>query len=307
MKRLAFAAALTAGGLAGVALPATGAAEVRVLACEPEWAALAEEIGGDDVTVHSATHGRQDPHHIRARPSLIAQVRRADLLFCSGADLEVGWLPVLMQRGARNVVQPGQPGNLMAADHVELLGRPEVVDRSLGDIHPSGNPHVHLDPENLALLASELARRLQRIDSANALAYRERLESFLDRWSRAMARWRERASRLGGMQVIVHHKAWAYLIRWAGLERVAALERISGIPPTVADLKNVLARASGAGVKAIIRAPHEPTDASSWLAEKTGIPVVELPYTVGGHRDAHDLFALFEVTFGLLEEANDRS
>ena len=140
MSRNLLAAAATVLAFAGAALAAPATAEVRVFACEPEWAALAEAIGGVDVDVYSATHGRQDAHHIRARPSLIAKVRRADILFCSGAELESGWLPVLMQRGARHVIQPGQPGHIMAADHVAVLDRPDTIDRSLGDIHPTGNP-----------------------------------------------------------------------------------------------------------------------------------------------------------------------
>lgn len=292
----------------GAILPLSAAAQtpVRVLACEPEWAALAEEIGGNDVVVHSATHGRQDAHHIRARPSLIAKVRRADILFCSGAELEVGWLPVLMQRGARRIVQPGQPGHIMAADHVEMLERPEVVDRSLGDIHPSGNPHVHLDPRNIAILAEILANRLVHIDPSRSDAYLERLASFQARWTSAMAGWHERAEHMRGMKVIVHHKAWPYLLHWSGLERVASLERVSGIPPTASHLAQVFEQARNSGTKAIIRAPFEPVDASNWLFKKTAIPVVELPFTVGGHPEAKDLFSLFDVTLTLLEEVRDR-
>ena len=192
------AAAALVLGAAALSSPAT--ADVRVFACEPEWAALANAIGGDDVIVHSATHGGQDAHHVRARPSLIAKVRRADVLFCSGAELESGWLPVLMQRGARHVVQPGQPGHIMAADHVPILDRPDNIDRSLGDIHPSGNPHVHLDPRNVATLASELSRRLERIDPDNAEAYRSRLVSFRAGWAEALEGWSERAARLRGME-----------------------------------------------------------------------------------------------------------
>jgi len=279
---------------------------VRILACEPEWAALAEEIGGDDVIVHSATHGRQDAHYIRARPSLIAKVRRADIVFCSGAELEVGWLPVLMHRGARQIVQPGQPGHIMAADHVEVLERPEVIDRSLGDIHPSGNPHVHLDPRNIATLAEVLALRLVRIDSSRSDVYRERLASFQTRWADAMAGWQERAEKLRGMKVIVHHKSWAYLLHWAGLERLAPLERVSGIPPTASHLAQVLELAQGSDAKAILLAPFEPTDAADWLSRKTAIPVVELPFTVGGHAEVQDLFSLFDVTLTMLQEAGDR-
>ncbi len=303
MRRTALAAALAAALLS----PAMADAQVRILACEPEWAALAEEIGGEDVVVHSATHGGQDAHYIRARPSLIAKVRRAKILFCSGADLEVGWLPVLMERGAGRIVQPGQPGHIMAADHVEVLERPEVLDRSLGDIHPGGNPHVHLDPGNIAFLARLLTERLEQIDPDRAEAYRQRLASFQARWADAMADWRERTETLRGMKVVVHHKAWVYLLRWAELERVAVLERVSGIPPTASHLVEVLELVRNSGARAILRAPFEPGDASEWLSGKTGIPVVELPFTVGGSPEAGDLFSLFDSTLALLEEARDRS
>ena len=303
MKRAALAAAFAAALLSS----ASADAEVRILACEPEWAALAEEIGGEHVVVHSATHGRQDAHHIRARPSLIAKVRRAKILFCSGADLEVGWLPVLLERGAGRIVQPGQPGHIMAADHVEVLERPEVVDRSLGDIHPGGNPHVHLDPRNISILAEVLTGRLERIDPERADAYRERLASFQARWADAAAGWRNRAAKLRGMKIVVHHKAWAYLLHWTGLERVVALERVSGVPPTASHLAEVLELTRDAEVKAVVRAPFEPENASDWISGKTGIPVVELPFTVGGHPEANNLFSLFDSTLTLLEEARDRS
>ena len=306
MNRSLLAVAAFAIGLAAAAPLSPALAEVRVFACEPEWAALAQAVGGDDVVVHSATHGRQDPHHIRARPSLIAQVRRADVLVCSGAELESGWLPVLMQRGARHQIQPGQPGHMTAADHVAVLDRPDTVDRSLGDIHPSGNPHVHLDPRNVEILASELARRLVRIDPANADAYRSRLASFRAGWAEALKTWRHRISGLRGMEVIVYHEAWAYLLQWTGLKKVASLEPLPGIPPSASHLQEVLERARDTGAKAILRAPYEPRDASEWLSARTGIPVLELPYTVGGHPKAHDLVSLFEVTVTLLEEVRDR-
>ena len=292
----------------GSILPLSAAAQtpIRILACEPEWAALAEEIGGDDVIVHSATHGRQDAHYIRARPSLIAKVRRADILFCSGAELEIGWLPILMQRGARSIVQAGQPGHIMAADHVDVLEHPEVIDRSLGDIHPGGNPHVHLDPRNITILAEVLTNRLVTIDPSRSSAYHDRLVSFKARWADAMTEWHERAQNLDGMKVIVYHKAWPYLLQWSGLNRVASLEEVSGIPPTASHLAHVLELARNHGVQVIIRAPFEPADASDWLFGKTEIPVVELPFTVGGHPEVKDLFSLFDITLTLLEEIRDR-
>ena len=264
-------------------------------------ATLAEEIGGAGVAAYSATHGREDPHRIRARPSLIAQVRRADLLFCSGADMEVGWLPILMRRGAPVGIQPGRPGHLMAADHVEPLDLPETLDRAHGDIHPGGNPHVHLDPRNMLVLADELARRLERIDPDNADLWRAGRESFRQRWTDAMARWRARAARLDGAPVVVYHEAWAWFLRWAGLPRAAALEPLPGVPPAIGDLREVLERASAAGARVIIRAPYEPEDASDWLSERTGIPVIELPSTVGGQPGVDTLFDLFDSTLTLLE------
>ena len=299
-------ATATALILAGAALASPAMAEIRVFACEPEWAALAEAVGGDDVIVYSATHGAQDAHHVRARPSLIAQVRRADVLFCSGAELESGWLPVLMQRGARRIIQPGQPGHIMAADHVPVLDRPDTIDRSLGDIHPSGNPHVHLDPRNVEILAIKLTRRLERIDPDNADAYRSRLASFRAAWVEALGEWHGRIADLHGMKVIVHHESWAYLLQWIGLTRVASLERLPGIPPSASHLQAVLEQARDVGARAILRTPYDPRDASDWLSARTGIPVVELPYTVGGHPEADNLVALFDLTLTLLEEVRDR-
>ena len=306
MSRKLLAAAVTALTFAGAALATPAIAEVRVFACEPEWAALAEAVGGGDVAVYSATHGRQDAHHVRARPSLIAKVRLADILFCSGAELESGWLPVLMQRGARHAIQPGQPGHIMAADHVAVLDRPDTIDRSLGDIHPTGNPHVHLDPRNIEILASELAGRLEKIDPDNAPAYRSRLTSFLADWADVMEEWHKRISSLQDMKVVVHHEAWAYFLEWAGLTRVASLEALPGIPPSASHLQEVLEQSRSAGAEAILRAPYEPRDASDWLSARTAIPVVELPFTVGGHPQADSLVSLFDVTLTLLEEVRNR-
>ena len=163
------------------ALPAHAA--VEVLACEPEWAALATEIGGKLVNAESATTPQQDPHYIQARPSLIAKVRRAQLVVCTGADLEVGWLPLLLRQGGNAAVQPGQPGFLNAADFVELLEKPSSVDRSLGDVHPYGNPHIQTDPRNIAKVAAALADRLAMLDGANAATYKQRYEDFAQRWA----------------------------------------------------------------------------------------------------------------------------
>ena len=290
----------------GWALPAPAIADIRVFACEPEWAALAQEIGGDKVSTYSATHERLDPHHIRARPSLIAKIRRADLVFCSGAGLEIGWLPLLMKRGARSNVRPGKPGHLMAARHVAVREIPTVIDRSLGDIHPEGNPHVHLDPRNLALLARELAKRLSMIDAENKALYSRNLRSFENRWDTHMKQWNMRAAKLKNMPIVVHHRSWSYLIGWLGLNEIGSLEAKPGIPPTVSHLNRLLKTASTAKARAILRTPFDQPDPSNWLANRTGIPALVLPFTVSRNAKHGALGKLFDDILTQLEKANGR-
>ncbi|MEP0336904.1 MAG: zinc ABC transporter substrate-binding protein [Alphaproteobacteria bacterium] len=293
LRRTGALAAVILALFAGSSAGAEGA-QTRVFACEPEWASLARTIGDADVEVFSATTESQDPHHIRARPGLIAQIRHAQLVFCSGAGLEVGWLPILMQRGAAAGVQPGTAGYLMAADHVEVIEKPVVVDRSHGDIHPEGNPHVHLDPRNIPRVARELAQRLAQIDPANADRYQARFAAFGQEWSRLLDAWEARAKPLRGLPVVVHHKSWSYLIRWLGLREVATLEPKPGVPPTASHLQGLLERLRGDPPAAVIRSQIDSPAPAQWLAEKTGVPHIEFPFTVA--RDAGpgalaDLFA----------------
>ncbi len=283
-------------------LSRTAQAELNIFACEPEWAALAEEIGGDKVKTFAATHARQDPHHIRARPSLIAKARRADLILCSGAGLEAGWLPILLQKSG-GTVQPGTKGFLAAADIVPILEKPKVLDRSLGDIHPEGNPHVHLNPQNVLLVARELAKRLESIDAANAAFYRDRLKDFTSRWEQAMAGWKKKVASLKGKSVVVHHKAFSYLLDWLDMKVVASLEPKPGIPPTTSHLEGLLKQLKKRPADLIIRTPYEPDKASEWLSEKTAIEDVVLPYTINGVAESGSLFALFDRSIELLKGA----
>jgi zinc/manganese transport system substrate-binding protein len=282
-------------------------AELRIFACEPEWAALAREIGGDKVTTYSATHDRQDPHHIRARPSLIAKIRRADMVFCSGAGLEVGWLPLLMQRGARAKIRAGKPGHFMAAQHVPVREKPVTVDRSMGDIHPDGNPHIHLDPRNIILIARELAKRLSAIDGRNASTYAKNLKAFESGWTAQQTIWQAQARGLKNMPVVVHHRSWSYLVAWLGLREVGSLEAKPGIPPTASHLQALLKTATGAKVKAILRTPYDQSTPSEWLSQKTNIPALVLPYTVSRDAKPGALESLFDRILILLRHANGQS
>src|SRR5712691_5803965 len=191
-----------------LALPATAA--LNVFACEPEWAALAQELGGDRVSVYSATTALQDPHRIEARPSLIARVRSADLLICSGSELEIGWIPLLLTQSGNPRIQIGSPGYFEASQQVARLEIPKVIDRALGDIHPGGNPHVHTDPRNIARITPFLMERLAQLDAAYAGIYRSRCKSFLGRCQAAIARWEQQAVPLRGVAAGVNHQDFSY-------------------------------------------------------------------------------------------------
>jgi zinc/manganese transport system substrate-binding protein len=277
-----------------IAFPPISRADLRVFACEPEWASLAEEIGGNHVETSSATTAFVDPHYIQARPSLISKVRRADLVICSGAQLEIGWLPVLLQKANNRDVMPGSPGYFEASSFVLRMDATANTDRAQGDIHPQGNPHVQTDPHNIAVIAVALGERMAQLDPANTGAYASTLAEFSERWETAISEWEEIAAPLRGMRAITHHKSWVYLERWLGLEEVANLEAVPGLPPTTAHLSKLVAQFEHGGADVIIRSTYQDDRPSDWLENRTGIKAVMLPLTVGGTEDATDLFSLFD-------------
>ncbi len=276
------------------AFPVFAHAALNVFACEPEWGALATELGGDALKVYSATTAFQDPHRIEARPSLIAQMRRANLAVCTGSELEVGWLPVLLRQSGNAAILPGQPGNFEAARYVAMLGKPVLLDRSQGDVHPGGNPHIQTDPRNIARVAQALSARLAEVDPEHAALYQARLKDFNSRWNAAMARWQTEAAPLKGMSIVVQHLAFPYLENWLGLKQVAVLEPKPGVEPSVSHLAEIAALLKSSPAKAIVRARYQNPRPSEWLSEHAGIPVVVLPFTVGGSDRAKDLFGLFD-------------
>ncbi|HTQ36289.1 MAG TPA: zinc ABC transporter substrate-binding protein [Steroidobacteraceae bacterium] len=279
------------------ALPAC--AKLQVFACEPEWGSLVQELAGDKVDVSVGTTAMQDVHQIDAKPSLIARVRKANLLVCTGAELEVGWLPQLIQQSGNHAVADG-PGYFMAASQITTLEKPSQVDRAAGDVHPEGNPHFQLDPYRVLKIADGLAARLAELDAANAATYQQRLADFTTRWQAAIKRWEARAAPLKGRKVIVHHVSWIYLEQWLGMQEVGALEPKPGVPPTSAHLSSLISTAKEQGVYAIISAAYQDPKPAQWLSERTGVPVVVLPYTVGGDAQSKDLFGLFDSTIDKL-------
>jgi len=279
-------------------------ADLNIFSCEPEWASLSQELGGDKVSVYSATNGLQDPHHIQARPSLVAHARQANLLICTGAQLEVGWLPLLLRKSGNSAIQVGTPGYFMAANNVRLAEVPKVLDRSQGHIHAAGNPHIQTSPANILRVAKALTQRLQTIDGANASYYQQRGDDFVTRWQAAIKKWQKEAAPLKGTPIIVRHEAWVYLLKWLGLHRVAVLEPKPAVPPSIKDLNNVLNQLKITPAKMVIKAAYESGRSVDWLVNKTGMAKVVLPFTVGGDKESNNLFSLFDDTIQRLLAAN---
>ena len=293
MSRLAILATIL------LACGAQNAHALNVFACEPEWGSLMHELAGDIDSVDVGTTALQDVHVIEAKPSLIAKVRRADLVVCSGADLEIGWLPQLIRQAGNSKVASG-PGYFMAADQITTLEKPSKLDRSEGDIHPQGNPHFQMDPNRVLAVAKALAARLAELDPKNAATYQQKLADFSARWQTATKAWEAKAAPLKGRKVVVHHMAWIYLTQWLGMEQIGALEPKPGVPPTSAHLASLIDLTKSSNTLAILRAAYQDPKPSDWLSEHTGVPAVTLPFTVGGDAQAKDLFGLFDSTIDKL-------
>ncbi|MBU2953383.1 metal ABC transporter substrate-binding protein [Marinobacter sp. F3R08] len=292
--RSAFAAAL----MLVTALPVQ--AQLKVFACEPEWAALVQELV-PDAQLTTATSHLQDPHYIEARPSLIAAVRRADIAVCTGASLEAGWLPMLLERASNPDIQSGRPGLFFAADHAQLHAPHDHVDRSMGDVHPEGNPHVHLSPDQLPEIARALARQLGDVDPEAAAAIQGRYIRWRGDWNRLRSEWRDRAEAIEGQSVVVQHSNYLYLLRWLGVDVAADLEPKPGLPPSASHLSGLLAEPGLADASAILVASYQDPQPAEWLAEQTGLPVIVVPGTVTGDASTETLGGLIGEIIGQLE------
>ena len=291
---------LTACLAATLAIAQPAQAALKVLATTADWGALTTELGGDKVNVYTATTALQDVHQVDAKPSLVARARTADLVVANGAELEIGWLPVLLQESGNAKIQPGAPGYFEATSAVRLVDIPTSVDRSMGDIHALGNPHIQLDPRNIAAVAKALTVRLTAIDTANAGYYQARGADFLARWQQAMARWDARATPLKGQPVVVIHRDQSYLCRWLGLNQLAAIEPKPGVPPSAGHLAELVTTLSANPPRMILHNAYNDPKAATWLSQRIKSPVVTLPFSVGGTPDAKDLFGLFDDTLNRL-------
>jgi zinc/manganese transport system substrate-binding protein len=275
-------------------------ATLNVFACEPEWAALMQQLAGDKASIYTATGPLQDPHQVQARPSLIAKARSAQLLVCTGAELEVGWMPVVLRESANSRIQPGSNGHFEAAKYVTMLEVPTRLDRADGDVHAAGNPHIQTDARNFLPIANALSKKLIELDPANSAFYQQRFTAFNQQWRASIAKWEQQAAPLKDVPIVVQHKGFPYLNDWLGLKEVAELEPKPGMEPSAAYLGKVLNDLQQHPARMVLRAAYQNERPSEWIAERAHIPAVEVPYTVGGTPQATDLFTMFDDTIARL-------
>ncbi len=275
-------------------------AALNVFACEPEWAALTQLLAGNQASIYTATGPLQDPHQVQARPSLIARARTAQLLVCTGAELEIGWLPVVLRESGNSAIQPGGSGNFSAASYVNMLEVPTRLDRADGDVHAAGNPHIQTDPRNFLPIADALSKRLSQLDPSHSAYYQQLLATFNQQWRAAIVKWEKQAAILQGIPIIAQHKGFPYLNHWLGLKQIAELEPKPGMEPSAAHLAKIQSELQLHPAKMVLRAAYQDGRPSEWIAERAHIPAVALPFTVGGTAQSGDLYALFDDTVARL-------
>lgn len=288
LSKLTFSKCSLAMMAAGAAIISSPALALNIFVCEPEWKAFLASHAPDAI-IYSATTAKQDPHYVQARPSLIAKMRQADMAMCSGAELEVGWLPMLQSRSSNSAVQNGADSMIYATDYVRMLDTHDHVDRSMGDIHAHGNPHVQFAANDMIPLSRAISKRLQAIDPANAQTYHLNGMKFRSHWQKKLNEWNVKAAPLKGKQVVGYHENYRYLFEWLEIEQVADLEPKPGVSPTTSHL-NSLTKLDPQSYDAIVYSSHQDQRPAFWLQQRTGKPVIQLPLTVSEGQSLDQLY-----------------
>lgn len=280
------------------------AAKVKVVTTTEDLAALAREVAGDSAEVTSIARGYQDPHFVEAKPSYLLKLKKAQLFIQVGLELETGWAPALLTSARNPGILPGRPGFMDAAEGCEILEKPAGgVDRSLGDVHPLGNPHYWLNPENGRLIARAAARRLAALDPENAGKYKANLEAFEARLTGKEKEWDASAASFKGVKVVTYHNSWPSFAKRFGLEVVDFVEPKPGIPPSPAHLHSLIGRIKAEGVRLLLVEPYFDQKLPGKVSAQSGIPLVILPPSVGGEESIKTYTDLFDRQFELLKKA----
>ena len=292
--------------LLSLALAAPAMAQLKVMTSTTDLADIASQVGGSKVKVTHVSEGYQDPHFAEAKPSFILQMRNADVFAFVGLDLEIGWMPLLIQ-GARNTkIQPGGSGYLDVSQAIAVLDRARGnVDRSQGDVHPLGNPHYWLDPENGRKIARLFQRKFSQLDPKNAASYEANANAFESRLNAAETAWQPQLAQIKGQPVVAYHTSWKYLAEYTGMNIVGFMEPKPGVPPSPSHLAGLIMQMKRTGAKAIIMEPFYSRKDADFVASKTGAKVVILPPSVGGLRNVRidSYVELMKYDIGLVASA----
>jgi ABC-type Zn uptake system ZnuABC Zn-binding protein ZnuA len=275
--------------------------KLNVVATIPDYASIAEQVGGDRVKVTSIARGTEDQHFVDARPSYVRVLNQADVLIEGGAELEVGWLPPLVTGARNSKILADAPGHVVLSRNVRLLDQPTgAVDRSMGDVHPYGNPHFTLDPSNGKTIAKTLAETFSRLDPPGAETYQANLKKFSDRLDQKIVEWTKLLEPYRGTKVVTYHKSLDYFLTRFGLTLVATIEPKPGIEPSPSYVSGLIPKLKSEGVKLILIEPFRPRKTPEYVAKNIGAKLLLFPGSVGGNEQAKDYFSLFDYDIGLI-------
>jgi ABC-type Zn uptake system ZnuABC Zn-binding protein ZnuA len=303
MTRIRLSSALLALAVLGGGAFAR-AASLNVVTTTEDLASIAREVGGDTVKVESLSRGYQDPHFVEAKPSFVLKLHSADLLVAVGRELEAGWLPPLVTQARNPKIQPGGTGYLDASVHAKILEIPTgQITRAMGDVHPAGNPHYWLDPDNGVRIAKDVAAKLGALDPANAAAYQQRAQAFEQKVAAAARRWDAQTAPYKGVPVVTYHRSWPNLLDRFGLQAVGYVEPRPGIPPSPSHTLDLIKEMKAKGVKLILVEPYFDLKTPNAIARQTGAKVLVLAPSVGGVKEATDYVALFDYDVKLIVDA----
>ena len=284
------------------------AKKLNVITATTDLAALAQEVGGDKIDVESIAKGYQDPHFVEAKPSFLLKLRHADLLVVVGLDLEIGWLPPLITQSGNPKIQPASSGYLDASQFAEILEKPEgPVSRAMGDVHPLGNPHYWLDPDNGRRIAKGISNRLAEMDPADAAYFQQRFQDFDKRLTAAEQNWDAQMKAYRGRKVVTYHKSWPNFAKHFGLDVVGYIEPRPGIPPTPGHTIDLIQQMKRDNVKVIMVEPYFDLKTPNNIASATGGRVLVMLPSVGGEKEVTDYFKLFDYDIALLKKAFDET
>ena len=290
---------------AALAFPTASAAKkLSVVTSTTDMAALAQEVGGDRISVESVAKGYQDPHFVEAKPSFLLKLRNADLLISVGLELEIGWLPPLITQCGNPRIQVGSPGYLDASQFAEILDRPTgQITRAMGDVHPLGNPHYWLDPNNGRHIARGIAQKLGEMDPADSQYFQQRFQDFDQRLTAAQKNWDAQMAPYKGRKIVTYHTSWSNFAKHFGLQVVGYIEPRPGIPPTPAHTIEIIELMRRDNVKVVVVEPYFDLKTPNSIGAATGAKVIVLLPSVGGEKEVTDYFKLFDYDVNLLIQA----